>query len=222
LVSHELKTPLTSLKGYVQVLASKINVNKDVFTQLIIQKVKSQVLKMETMISSFLNLSHLEAGKIRIETKVLSLIDLIKQVVQDIEIITQSHPIVIKTCPELFVSGDRHKLSQVLANLLSNAAKYSPKASKIEVSCEVFEGHPLVKVRDEGMGIRQKDLPKLFDRYYRVESQEMKNTSGFGLGLYLSKEIIELHGVSFGPKVITAKALPVALRYPCSIDLCWG
>jgi two-component system sensor histidine kinase VicK len=91
------------------------------------------------------------------------------------------------------VYADRDKIASVAANLLSNAVKYSARGREIKVGAEKLDGHVLVSVKDEGMGIKPQDIKKLFERYYRVESDHTRHISGFGIGLYLSSEIVQRH-----------------------------
>ena len=92
------------------------------------------------------------------------------------------------------MNADRDKISSVVSNYISNAIKYSPKEKTITVSCSIGNGQVIVSVKDEGMGINPEDLAKIFERYYRVETKNTRHISGFGIGLYLSSEIIERHG----------------------------
>jgi two-component system CheB/CheR fusion protein len=107
--------------------------------------------------------------------------------------ITKSHHIVVTSDCDIGVNADRDKIGQVITNFLSNAIKYSPKGKNIKVSCKEVKGVVVVSVTDEGLGIAPRDKEKLFDRYYRIESEQTHNISGFDLGLYLSAEIIQRH-----------------------------
>jgi signal transduction histidine kinase len=97
-------------------------------------------------------------------------------------------------CLSIEVLADREKIEAVMANFLSNAIKYSPKGRKIIVECRVDAEQVIVSVADRGMGIKAEDIPHVFDRFYRVENDNTKDISGFGIGLYLSAEIIKIHG----------------------------
>lgn len=194
MVSHELKTPLTALKGYVQLLNNWAKKQKDNFTIGALSKVEKQVKKMLHMINSLLNLSSVEAGKIQLNKQVFALEELINEVIEETLFITSSHDIVMVPCENIQVNADREKIEQVLVNLLSNAAKYSYQTAPIEISCAIQENVIMVTVRDQGLGIAPADLEKLFLPHYRVESKETEKISGFGIGLYLCAEIIERHG----------------------------
>jgi two-component system sensor histidine kinase VicK len=193
MVSHELKTPLTSLKVYVQLLNMKAKTSGDLFTVKSLGKVEGQVNKMNNMIRSFLDLSRLEAGKIYLEFEEFTMDKLITEVVEEVSLTDKSHTILFSTCKPLPVFADREKISQVINNLLGNAIKYSRPNTMVTIRCEQVGEMVQVSIEDEGIGIAKADQPKLFSRFYRIQNQELKTVSGFGIGLYLSAEIIQLH-----------------------------
>jgi two-component system sensor histidine kinase VicK len=91
------------------------------------------------------------------------------------------------------VCADRDKIGHVIHNFISNAVKYSPQGSDINVACVTIDGNVLVSVMDKGIGIKPEDTQNIFDRYYRVNNKQMKTVAGFGIGLYLCSEIIKRH-----------------------------
>jgi PAS domain S-box-containing protein len=194
MVSHELKTPLTSAMSYVQVSQKKMLANDDTSTANMLERAVKQLGKMTTMINGFLNVSRLESGKIHMDRARFEMAALIKEAEQEAAAGIVSHELVVKHVEEACVEADREKIGQVIGNLISNAAKYSPNASTIQIDCVAGGGEVRVSVADEGIGISQEDLPRLFERYYRVKGNETKHISGFGIGLYLSSEIIKGHG----------------------------
>jgi len=194
MVSHELRTPLTSLQAYVQVLASRANKEEDTFTIKALDKANTQVKKMSALINGFLNVSSFEAGKIYLNEQTFEMNALLNEVVEDLVLTaTTNHNIMLLPGPLLSVHADRDKISQVISNFMNNAVKYSPKGKNIVVSCVASNSTVQVSVTDEGMGIKPQNQEKLFDRFYRIESVQTQNISGFGLGLYLSAEIIYRH-----------------------------
>jgi signal transduction histidine kinase len=194
IVSHELKTPLTALKAYVQMLNTWAKKQKDSFTIGALSKVEKQVRKMLNMINSLLNLSGAEAGKIHLTKKAFELDELIREVIEETLFITADHQIVMAPCECIRVNADHDKIEQVLVNLLSNAAKYSGKEDPISIDCALQENQVTVSIRDQGIGISPQNIEKLFLPHYRVESKETEKIEGFGIGLYLCAEIIERHG----------------------------
>ncbi|WP_348051998.1 ATP-binding protein [Mucilaginibacter sp.] len=193
MVSHELKTPLTSLTAIIQLANTKLKVSDDSFLASAMEKANTQVKKMTAMINGFLNISRLESSKIQIDRQEINLEHLLEETISEIELTVTSHEIHFEPCNPIMVSADHDKISSVISNLISNAVKYSPKGKEIEVKCLVVDNNAQVSVRDEGMGIKMADIDKLFERYYRVESDHTRNISGFGIGLYLSAEIIQRH-----------------------------
>ncbi len=150
------------------------------------------------MINGFLNISRFESGKIEIIKSPFNIGELLKEVVKEIEMTGISHVIDLNTCNPVVVNADREKIGSVVSNLLSNAVKYSPRGKRIEVSCDQLDNHVRVSVRDEGMGIKPHDRDKIFDRYYRVTGNDTQHISGFGIGLYLSAEIVRRHDGEIG------------------------
>ena len=193
MVSHELRSPLTSLQGYIQLLTSRAKNAEDPLNLIQLDKAQTQAKKMATMINGFLNVSSFEAGKIYLIEQTFEMNTLVNEIVEEVTLMTASHNFVILPCPAVTVNADRDKIGQVISNFLSNAVKYSPKGKNIEVACKQMNGNIQVSVKDEGMGIKLQDQEKLFDRYYRIESKLTQAIAGFGLGLYLSAEIIQRH-----------------------------
>ncbi|AMR33051.1 hypothetical protein A0256_17320 [Mucilaginibacter sp. PAMC 26640] len=193
MVSHELKTPLTTLSAYVQMLQSKAQNNGDDFTIGALGKVSNQVRKMSTMINGFLNVSRLESGKIILNQQEFLLDELLLDMIQEAKLTVTSHQIALVPCSSVIIRADQDKIGSVISNFLSNAIKYSPRGVLIEVACKVIDKQVVVSVRDEGMGIKPQHLDKLFDRFYRVETKHTQHISGFGIGLYLSAEIVRRH-----------------------------
>jgi two-component system sensor histidine kinase VicK len=191
MVSHELKTPLTSINGYLQILSSKVNKEEQLLNNLL-AKTGKQTSKMIKMINGFLNVSRLEAGKIMINYLHFDLALLLKEIEEEAITLCTTHRIIFAPVEETWVNADRDKLGQVVENLISNAVKYSPIGSTINIACVTKNWKAIISVKDEGFGIAKNDIPKLFDRFYRVKSHA-STIGGFGIGLYLCKEIIDRH-----------------------------
>ncbi len=193
MVSHELKTPLTSMKSYVQVLLAQSEKQGDDFTANVLEKANRQVIKMTNMINGFLNLTRLEAGKIHIDLQRFDLAMLVNEAREECNTTISTHTLVFAPVETTFVHADHDKIGEVISNLISNAVKYSPFESTIHVACVTLDGMARFSVKDEGMGIAEEDIPNLFDRYYRVKGGHMGSIAGFGIGLYLCAEIIQRH-----------------------------
>lgn len=189
LASHELKTPLTTIKGFLQIIAKK---NKDTVGKLFIDKSLYQVEKLNSLISDLLDVSKIEAGKLEFHTESVDLVRLLKDVMETFPYTNRSHKIIFDdTNEKLFVTADKQRMEQVVINLLTNAIKYSPKANRVYVSIKKDGDFVSVRVKDEGIGLKDEHLMKIFNRFYRADG--VGNVSGLGIGLFLTKEIIDRH-----------------------------
>ncbi len=193
MVSHELKTPLTTMNGYNQLLLLKARKSDDTFSVNTLEKVHKQLDKMTKLVESFLDVSRVEAGKIHIERKRFDMAALVKEVEEEMTSNAVSKQIVFKPVETTWVNVDKDKIEQVINNFITNAVKYSPPGSPIQVACVTMDGYAEVSVKDEGIGIKQNDISQIFDRFYRIENHQTQAISGFGIGLYICKEIIERH-----------------------------
>ncbi|MBB6238074.1 signal transduction histidine kinase [Pedobacter sp. AK013] len=191
MVSHELKTPLTSISAYVQLMQNRRL--SDPFVVNTLDKVQKQIRKMSSIIGSFLNVSRLESGKIHLNLSHFDLDKVISEVVEDLRLIHSTNQITFVEGEPKLIHADKDKISSVISNLISNAVKYSDWSSTVLVKSVTRGNEVYVSVSDHGIGIQAHDMEKLFDRFYRVENQQTKTISGFGIGLYLSAEIINLH-----------------------------
>lgn len=188
LASHELKTPLTTIKGYLQVINE---FNESDMLQNFLDKVLEQVEKLNGLISEMLDISKIEAGKIMLNKEEFLLNDLIEHTIQTISYSQSTHNIIFHNTTQVSVCADRFRMEQVLLNLLMNAIKYSPSSNLVEIYITCEKNQAIVKVKDFGIGIDKSQIINIFSRFYRVESDT--NISGLGLGLYLSKEIVNRH-----------------------------
>jgi two-component system sensor histidine kinase VicK len=193
MVSHELKTPLTSLKAIIQVASGKLKKSEDSFLTGAMEKAGIQLKRMSDMINGFLNVSRLESGKMPIRKQRFNLGLLLTGIIEETNLVTATHFLNLETCDNIEVYADPDQISSVITNLINNALKYSPKSKYIHVSCKAGNDQVTVSVRDEGIGIKAEDQERIFERYQRVETGQTQQISGFGIGLYLSSEIIKGH-----------------------------
>jgi len=193
MASHELKTPLTSLKAYIQLLEVKLSGSSDPFVITSLTKALNQVNKMGALVHSFLDLSKIEPGKLQLKKNVFDINKLAQDIIAESRVIAGTHSLKFSANGDIEVHADREKIGQVISNFISNAIKYSPKGSTVTLATEAIENHVRVSVADQGIGIKPRDQEKIFQRFYRVEDDDMKHVAGFGIGLYLSSEIIHRH-----------------------------
>ncbi|NTE00714.1 HAMP domain-containing histidine kinase [Agrobacterium tumefaciens] len=149
---------------------------------------------MTSMIDGFLNISRLDSGKMLLERSAFDLKSLFSELEDEIHSTVHTHRVVFEQAESINLYADREKISQVIHNLISNAVKYSPIGSDINISYSISaKGTIEIRVKDNGMGIGEQDQEQIFERYYRIKSPTMGSIAGFGIGLYLCREIIELH-----------------------------
>ncbi len=200
IASHELKTPLTSVMLYLQTLS---RMKHEPLPHTFILKAKDGVNKLHNLILDLLDVSKIESGQLEINHKEVLIDDLVDECIQDARMNTPTHTLIKNTLPTgKIVLGDRDRLEQVIINLISNAAKYSPPATDIIVETTSTENDITVSVKDEGIGIEQTEHKKIFGRFYRAKDNNAV-ISGFGLGLYICSEIIKRHKGKIG--VISAE-----------------
>ena len=199
MASHELKTPVTSIKGYTQLLLSALKEQQDKLSPLLVKSslvsVDKQITRLTRLMSELLDLSKIETGMLVLNKELFHLNELVIETVQDILYTNSKHNINIFHDFECDVYGDKDRLGQVLINFLTNAIKYSPNDDKVEVWIRQSGKNSVsVSVKDFGIGIDEKDHEKIFERFYRVGGKEEQTFPGFGIGLFIAKEIILRHG----------------------------
>jgi len=200
MASHELKTPVTSIKGYVQLLLTMFRdyeENKENISPQTIQTslstIDKQIVKLNRLMSELLDLSRIDSGKLELKMQNFDLNDLVKETVDDVQQ-TTAHVILVNNKADCQLFGDKDRIAQVLLNLLTNAIKYSPKTNSIEVSVyKPSQNIISISVSDQGIGIDKKDHERIFERFYRVEGKTEQTYPGFGIGLFIASEIVSRH-----------------------------
>lgn len=205
IVSHEMRTPITSINGYIQILETKARKSGDQLAAEIAVKARRQVERMTGMVTGFLDMARVGEGKIYLNKKSFDLSDIFELTRKELLATVVTHQLIFHPVRNVQVNGDQEKLEQVLANFVSNAVKYSPAGTTIIVDCATKNGVAKISVTDEGMGIPKQDQPHIFDRFYRVLGSHMDNITGFGIGLYLCKEIIDRHDGRLGVESVHGK-----------------
>ncbi len=194
IASHELKTPLTTIKTLVQLLERMLDKGIDDKFRSTLHKVSVNIERLNNLITELLDTSKIHSGNIEINRKPFDINALVHETVENsLYNVSSSHEIEIKGTTEAIVEGDEIKISQVLNNIVSNAVKYSPGQRKIEILLGNVGNFVKVSVKDFGVGIDYDDKSKIFERFFRVKDVQQK-FSGLGIGLYVSQEIIKMHG----------------------------
>ena len=200
-VSHELRTPLTSIKSYTEALVDGAWENKEIAPGFL-KVIETETDRMMRMITDLLNLSRMDQNRLALEKEFINMNELVVHIVNRFEMVLQSEPYRDKnyriltdiTQRDLWVELDQDKITQVLDNIINNAIKYSPDGGRIIVRLMETHTDIIVSVSDEGLGIARKDIPHLFDRFYRVDKARSRAMGGSGLGLAIAQEVVQLHG----------------------------
>lgn len=195
MVSHELKTPLTSIKGYVQLLEMVVS-GED--TKEFVDRVLIQVNKLDGLVNDLLDISKIENGKLKFELEALDFNKMLQTTIQMLRLIYPDINIIYNKKAEGRILANAIRLEQVIINFISNAIKYSPRKKDVEVITEITPDNKLfVGVKDWGIGISEETKANIFNKFYRV-NEASKYAQGLGIGLYICAEILQRHNADFG------------------------
>ncbi|MCD6539645.1 MAG: GAF domain-containing sensor histidine kinase [Candidatus Omnitrophica bacterium] len=193
-VSHEFRTPLTSIKGYASLLVQERFGKIPPAVRLRLERINQQADTLVNMINELLDIARIESGRSKIEIQKIDLSETMKKIADYFyPQLKEKNLQLILTLSSLFVEADKSLLERVFINLLSNAIKFTPQGKKIEIKCEKKDNYAEVSVRDEGIGIPQEDLENIFKEFYRIDNPLQKEVKGTGLGLSLVRNIIKAH-----------------------------
>ena len=192
-LSHELRTPLSTVKLYIQSAYKQVKADSNYNLANRLIKADQQTVCMTNMIDNFLNLSCMEVTRLVIQTTTFNLNKLVDELIAETAFLYPDRIFKITLAKPVTIQADREKITQVIRNYLTNAVKYSPTNSTILISCKQFGNKVNFAVHDKGAGISTADQKLLFNRYSRVHNQNTIRAKGFGLGLFLSRQIIEAH-----------------------------
>lgn len=198
-VSHELKTPLTSIKGFVETLLEGALDDKE-NNRNFLKIIQDHAERLDSLVNDLLSLSHLESKEITLNKKSFNLRTQLEEVISGFKSQLKKADIDIKNELPLGISinADRDKIEQVFTNLIDNAIKFNKEKGSIRIRAQEVNGKIKVLVEDSGIGIPEKDIPRIFERFYRVDKARSRELGGTGLGLSIVKHIIELHNGSVG------------------------
>lgn len=189
-VSHELKTPLTAIRGYLEAILDGI-VDDTKLQGEYLTRVLAETNRMTRLVQEILNLSRLQSGQIEFNLMEFGLLDLINKVVRNLESKLDDRTVIVEGNQDLIIESDRDRLEEVLVNLLSNAIKFTAKTGEIRVSLEECQGKVKIRVSDNGIGIPKSELSYIWERFHQVDRARTPEEEGTGLGLAIVKEIVE-------------------------------
>jgi signal transduction histidine kinase len=214
IASHELKTPLTTIKAFFQL--AKREIHPDFKSYNFISKAAGQLNRMENLIEDLLDVSKINSGKMQYNLEDFDFHTALTEAIEGVQEISPNHKLILEQSASVTFHGDRHRMEQVIINLLSNAVKYSPGADKVLIKSELHDDQLVVTVGDFGIGIEKEHLNKLFERYYRIEHQHRFN--GLGLGLFISFEIIKRHNGSIQVQSEPGKGSAFIIKLPVRVQ----
>lgn len=195
-VSHELKTPIFSIQGYIESLIDGGRKDKEV-TKKFLKKALENTNRLSLIVADLEMISRSESGQLQLELENFSIGKLMTEILESFEMKAKELRVFLafkeENPSDYIVYADRERIAQVLTNLIANSIKYNIKYGKTFVACYDMEDNILIEVSDNGYGIEEKHLPRLFERFYRVDKTRSRNKGGTGLGLAIVKHIIEAH-----------------------------
>lgn len=218
MASHELKTPLTSIKLYTEIIARKIKPYRDKELQKIVRKNHEQIRRLQTLVDDLLDVSRIQTGKLTFQKETFDINTVIQDTIELTKETADNHPIVFTPGEPLLVYADKFRIYQVLTNLITNAAKYSPNKSEIIIKSKKNENKIIVSVQDFGIGIPESEHEKIFERLYQVFESADKKSPGFGMGLFITKEIIHKHKGEIWVESEVGKGSTFCISIPAAKD----
>jgi PAS domain S-box-containing protein len=193
MASHELKTPITSMKIYIEFLLQKLKGNKDSRTLKTLHSIGYQTDRLEDIVNNLLDVSRLQTGKLHFSKEKFNLIELVRETMESLQGATKQQTLMMEGSRALTVFADKFRIYQVITNLITNAIKYSYPDSTIKIKVRKTDNKAVVSVQDFGIGIDADQQKKVFERLYQVTNDTKKTFPGFGMGLYISEQIIKRH-----------------------------
>jgi signal transduction histidine kinase len=214
IASHELKTPITSIKTYAEILQEEFEDKDDTSSATMMGKINKQIDRLTRLIKDLLDATRIAEGNLPLFLEKIDLNSFIADCIEDLQHVSPNHRILFKSDDEPFVTADKERISQVLTNLISNAVKYSPDGGDVTVSTQLTGNMVRVSVQDHGIGIPKEAQSRVFERFFRVSNVQTQHFSGMGLGLYISAEIIRRHGGSMQLSSEVGKGTTFSFKIP--------
>ncbi|GBF10885.1 ATP-binding protein [Tepidibacillus sp. HK-1] len=213
-VSHELRTPLTYLTGYSDILIKGRIVDKQE-QQTYLKIINEEAKRVTHLVNDLFDMSKIQTGQFQLKKEYVNLIKLVEKVIQNLKPVAEGKGLSILFNPMIDLPVlylDPNRMEQVIYNLIENAIKYSDQG-EIKVSLEGDKEFIFIKIEDQGIGVPEKELSRIWERFYRVEKSRARKTGGTGLGLYVVKEIVQLHGGQIEAKSVEGKGTTMIIKF---------
>ena len=216
-LAHELKTPVFSIQGYILTLLEG-GLEDESINRAFLERASKATDRMTSILEDLDQLTKFEVNEIALDIQRFDIHELVKDIFEDLEMKAKKKKINLQFAPEnespIFVRADRNKIAQVLTNLISNSISYGHEEGRCTIRFYVLDDIVTIEVSDDGPGIEESHIPRLFERFYRVEKSRNRNEGGTGLGLAIAKHIIEAHG-----QTINVRSTPnVGSTFTFSLD----
>ncbi len=218
IASHELKTPVTSIKAYAEILQEMFTQNNDLPSANLMSKLDNQVNRLTKLIKDLLDVTKVSEGQLHLTRQPFSITELIKNIVEDMQHTARLQRINVAMAALPDVVGDEERLGQVLTNLISNAIKYSGESKEILVNAWFEDNKVMISVQDFGIGMSPGTLDKLFARFFRSDNPAVRSHPGLGLGLFISMEIMRRHGGTITAQSEKEKGSVFTMILPLSLN----
>ena len=215
MVTHELQTPLASIKTQADTLLNQQHRLDPETRAALVDGIHRSAASLADLVQDFAAVNRIENNQFSYHFELIDLAEFVSDVVGHFSADPRRYPMRVRVEPGLTVRGDRRRLQQALLNLLNNAVKYSPRGGNIAViAAPDKEGHAKISVHDEGLGIREEDLPRLFTKFGRLFDKRAINIGGSGLGLFITREIVSAHGGTIAAESVWGKGSTFSLILP--------
>jgi signal transduction histidine kinase len=193
-VSHELKTPVTSIKGFVQLLQRRLALESEERYAHYLDVLNHQTDRLTGLIDNLLDLARTRRGALSFQKALLEYVEFVRDAVARAQLIAPRNVLSVRTPDRAMVVGNLDRLDQVIVNLIDNAVKYGPAGGPIHVTVDIHDDNVVTRVWDTGRGFPPGEEEQVFDPFYQIHQSSSQYSRGLGLGLYLSRQIVEEHG----------------------------
>jgi signal transduction histidine kinase len=195
LVSHELRAPLTNMKGALELLLDSLEMLEGSRGWALLEVLDEEVARLTRLVQGVLEVTRIEAGRLSIDQQPLDLRRHLEKVVQQVDVRAAQHDFVLHADENLpLVAADPDRVTDILSNLLDNAMKYSPRGGEITIETQTENGTLTVSIVDRGVGIPAEQLDDVFDKFHRIDTSDARESYGYGLGLYITRKLVEAQG----------------------------
>ena len=204
-VSHELKTPIFNIQGYVLTLLEG-GLDDPKINKLYLKRTEKSIDRMVSIVEDLESITKLESGELKLNLIRLDIVKTVEDVIEMHQLMAAEKKISVEIIgkPEkpIYIKADKKRIVEVLTNLIVNAIKYGKKKGNVKITFHDMEDNIIVEISDDGIGIEKENLPRIFERFYRVDKSRSREEGGTGLGLSIVKHIIEAHNQSINVRSV--------------------